>query len=226
MSNIVVIAPHPDDETLGCGGTLLKHKKNGDKIFWIIVTGIGEGYSTLKEDILSREKEIKEINEVSKLFNFDKVYKLNFPTTELDTIPIKDIIKEIAHCINDCQGEVIYIPNYSDIHTDHKIVASSSISCTKWFRFPTVKKVLVYETLSETDFAINNSLINFNPNVFIDITDFIDKKIEILNKYKDEVKEMPFPRSSEAIRALSICRGVASGFNNAEAFMLLRERVD
>ncbi len=221
--NILAIAPHPDDETLGCGGTLLKHKEHGDKIYWVIVTCIGDSFKISEERKIKREKEIEV---VSNLYNFEKVYKLNFPTTELDTVPMKNIVEKISECIIDSQCEILYIPNYSDVHSDHKLVSEASISCTKWFRYPTIKKVLAYETLSETEFGINGSLNNFNPNIFINIEEYIEKKIEIMNIFESEVAYMPFPRSSEVINALSIYRGATSGYKNAEAFMLLRERLD
>ena len=99
-------------------------------------------------------------------------------------------------------------------------------ACTKWFRYKSVKKVLVYETLSETEFSINPDLQGFRPNIFINITDFLDKKIEIMKIFESELGEFPFPRSEEAIRALSSIRGASAGFHAAEAFMLLKEVIE
>jgi LmbE family N-acetylglucosaminyl deacetylase len=96
------------------------------------------------------------------------------------------------------------------------------MSCSKWFRYNTVKKVYAYETLSETEFGINN----FSPNVFVNIERFLEKKLEIMNIYKSEIEEAPFPRSSDVVSGLSKFRGAASGYRNAEAFMLLRERIE
>ena len=97
MNNILVIAPHPDDETLGCGGTLLREKQNGAKIHWLIVTSILEKEGWKKDKILKREREIKK---VSKLFKFDSINKLNLPTTKLDDIPISIIVQQSHIMLN------------------------------------------------------------------------------------------------------------------------------
>lgn len=223
MSNILVIAPHPDDETFGCGGTILKHIKNGDKVYWVIVTSMTEELGFSKEKINNRELEI-EI--VAKEYEFEKVFKLGFPTTELDKIPIKDLVNEISKCIIETKCDIFYIPNYGDIHSDHKFVSQAAMSCSKWFRYPTIKKVYVYETLSETEFGINNSINSFNPNVFVNIEEFLEKKLKIISIFKSEIREAPFPRSIDVVNGLSLFRGGASGYKNAEAFMLLKERIE
>lgn len=223
MSNILVIAPHPDDETFGCGGTILKHIKNGDKVYWAIVTSMTEELGFPKEKINSRELEIKI---VAKEYEFEKVFKLGFPTTELDKIPIKDLVNEISKCIIETKCDILYIPNYGDIHSDHKFVSQAAMSCAKWFRYPTIKKVYVYETLSETEFGINNSINSFIPNVFVNIEEFLEKKLKIISIFKSEIGEAPFPRSIDVVNGLSLFRGGASGYKNAEAFMLLKERIE
>ncbi|WP_333860848.1 PIG-L deacetylase family protein [Clostridium sp.] len=223
MSNVVIIAPHADDETLGCGGTILKYVREGYKVYWVIVTSMTEELGFSKERINNRESEIEDAADE---YKFEKVFKLEFPTMELDRIPFKDLVDKISRCIIDTKCEILYIPNYGDIHSDHRIVSEASLCCTKWFRYNTVKKVYAYETLSETEFGINNSLESFRPNVFINIEDFIEKKLEIMGIFKSEVGRAPFPRSEDVVRGLSIFRGGASGYKNAEAFMLLRERIE
>ena len=96
-------------------------------------------------------------------------------------------------------------------------------ACSKWFRYPSVKRVLAYETLSETNFNLNPNA-TFNPNYFIDISEYLERKLEVLAIYRSELGVFPFPRSAEAIRALATYRGSSSGFVAAEAFQLLRER--
>ena len=109
------------------------------------------------------------------------------------------------------------------MHTDHRIVFDAVIACTKWFRYPSVKRVLAYETLSETDFSLNTNG-RFYPNYFINISGYLEKKIELMSIYISEIAKFPFPRSYEAIRALATLRGAASGYIAAEAFQLLKER--
>lgn len=220
MSIILVIAPHPDDETLGCGGTLLRHKSIGDEIHWLIVTNATIDHGFTQQRIDERDREIELI---SKRYRFDSVSKLNFPTAQLDTIPMGEMVQKMGEAFQEIRPDIVYLPNPGDIHSDHKYVFQSGMSCTKWFRYPFIKRILVYETLSETEFGINPSVIKFTPNVYVDITPFLHQKLEIMKIYKSEIGDFPFPRSEQAIRALSAYRGAASGFQFAEGFMLIKE---
>ena len=220
MKNVLVVAPHPDDETLGCGGTLLKHKASGDKIHWLIVTGIDEeaGYSA--ERISTRSQEIKT---VSTMYGFDSVVNLNLPTTKLDILPMQQLVEMIGDAILKIGPEILYVPFPGDIHTDHKVVFQAVAACSKWFRFESIKRILAYETLSETDFATSPDINAFTPNVFIDISEFLQEKLQIMQIYKSEMGLFPFPRSEKSIIALAQIRGAAAGCEAAEAFMLLKE---
>lgn len=218
--NIIVIAPHPDDEVLGVGGTILRCKDAGAKVAWLIVTGINSDAGWSDEKIKQRTDEIKR---VTKLFNFDSVFELNFPTTQLDQVPMSDLVGAISNVFKAFEPEEVFVPHPSDIHTDHRVVFDAVASCTKWFRYPSVKRVLAYETLSETDFGLGVSQA-FRPNVFINIEPYLDHKLRAMDIYSSELGNFPFPRSHEAIRALATIRGAVSGFMAAEAFELLRER--
>ncbi len=217
--NIAVISPHPDDETLGCGGTLLKHKNNNDNIFWIIATNpTKQNYS--KEFIAKRKKEI---NYVKRKYGVLKLFQLNYEPASLDNIPLKKLISNISNIFKETKPEIVYLPFRNDIHTDHKIVFDAVMSCTKSFRYSFVKKVLAYETISETEFAPPLSNNAFQPNCFSDISNLIDEKIKIMNIYQSEIGKQPFPRSKKNIRALATFRGATAGVDYAEAFMILKE---
>ena len=218
---IIVIAPHPDDETLGVGGTLLRRKAEGATIAWLIVTTISIESGWSAEKVKKRAEEIERITE---LYAFDEVYSLNFQTTLLDTIPISNIVDAISTVFSSFKPDEVFVPHPSDVHTDHMVVFNAVRACTKWFRYPSVKRVLAYETLSETDFGLGTDQA-FRPSVFVDINHFVNRKLEAMDIYTSEVGEFPFPRSQEAIRALATLRGAASGFEAAEAFELLRERI-
>jgi LmbE family N-acetylglucosaminyl deacetylase len=225
MNKILVVAVHPDDETLGCGGTLLKHKADGDEIYWLILTTIKNGYKNWdlgfsKEVIKKREYEIKRVAE---LYNFDGVYKLEFPTMRIDEISMSNLIKKISDIFLEVKPNVIYLPFKDDVHSDHRKVFEATFSCTKSFRYPFIKQVYMMETLSETEFAPSLKENSFVPNVFVDITQFLEKKIQIMKVFKSEIKEHPFPRSVENIKALAIFRGATAGVKYAESFMLLKE---
>lgn len=218
MKKVLVIAPHPDDETLGCGGTLLKHRANGDQIYWLMVTNVDEKNGWTKERVESRQKEIEM---VSQMYGFTKTFKLDFPTTKLDIIPISDIIGEILRVINEIKPEIIYLPNRSDVHTDHQIVFNAAYSCTKNFRFPFIEEILIYETISETEFGAALNENAFIPNVFNDISDYFERKMEIFNVYESEIMSSPLPRSINSIESFNRHRGSRIGKKYAEAFSLL-----
>ena len=217
---ILVISPHPDDETLGCGGTILKHKNMGDKIYWLIITNVDLKNGWDRDIVEERQKEIETVAE---MYGFEKNFKLDYPTAKLDIISIQEIIKSISKVILEIKPEIIYLPNRFDVHTDHQIAFKAAYSCTKNFRYPFIKKILMYETLSETEFspALPESI--FTPNIFMDITNYFEKKLEILKIYDSEVMEKPLPRSIDAIEALAKYRGSRIGKKYAESFQLLLE---
>jgi LmbE family N-acetylglucosaminyl deacetylase len=221
MKTVLCVAPHPDDETLGCGGTLLKHKAAGDKIHWVIATTIeGGSYSESLQ-----KKRRAEIAKVTKLYGFKSVTELGFQTTKLDEVPEGEFVARMGAAFKAVSPEIVYLPFAGDAHGDHKAVFAAAAACTKWFRYPSLRRVLAYETLSETDFALDPQDEAFRPNVFVDISKQLAKKLAILKTYSGELGKFPFPRSEKAVRAAAQVRGSAAGFTAAEAFMLLRERL-
>jgi LmbE family N-acetylglucosaminyl deacetylase len=222
MSKVLAIAVHPDDETLGCAGALLRHRAEGDDIYWMIVTSVKENKDFSAKDL--RQKELQ-IESVGKKYGFKKVYRLNFPTTELDQVPMKELIDKITGVFKELKPEIIYLPFHADVHSDHRKFFEAALSCTKVFRFPFIRKLLMMETLSETEFAAAMGSDVFIPNYFVDITPYFDKKIEIMRLYDTEIKPAPFPRSMENIKALAVYRGSTAGCTYAESFMLLKEIV-
>ena len=215
-NRVLIIAVHPDDETLGCGGTLLKHKSNGDKINWLICTDIEEkhSYYNIRQE---------EISKVTQIYNFDSVYNLKLKTMKVDEYSMSELIDKISNVINEIKPNIIYLPFKGDVHSDHRKIFKASYSCTKSFRYPFIKKIYMIETLSETEFAPNTKEYSFIPNVFVDITEFMEKKVEIMKIFKSEVGEHPFPRSERNLRALATLRGATAGVEYAESFMLLKE---
>ena len=220
MNNVLVVAVHPDDETLGCGGTLLKHKAVGDAVYWLIVTSMKEECGFEKGAVEARRKEIEK---VSSMYGFDGVYGLDFPTMQLDAIPFSKPIGSISDVFGEVEPNIVYLPFKGDVHTDHQIAFRAAYSCTKSFRYPSIKKIVMMETLSETEFTPSTKEDSFIPNMFVDITDFIERKIEIMNIYKNEIGSHPFPRSERNIRALATFRGATAGCECAEGFMILKE---
>ena len=136
---------------------------------------------------------------------------------------MSELIGKISKVFKDIEPNIIYLPFKGDVHSDHRKMFDASYSCTKSFRYPFINRVLMMEILSETEFSPSVPDSTFIPNVFNDITNFIEKKIEIMKIYNGETGEHPFPRSERSIRALASLRGAASGCEYAESFMLLKE---
>ena len=219
MKKVIIISAHPDDETLGAGGTILRHKKNGDDLYWLIATSMNESNSYSSEEKRIRKNEIEK---VSRQYDFKKVFQLKFKPSELNSSCLKELITQISDVFNLINPNIVYNINASDIHSDHRILSKAVFSCTKSFRFPSITRVLTYECLSETEFSNESLGTPFSPNYFVDISDFIDKKIEIMKIYKSELGINPFPRSEDNIRALAKYRGSTINTNYAESFRIIK----
>lgn len=218
FNRLLIVSPHPDDETLGAGGTILKHKAMDNQIFWLNITNMKEEYGFSKETVEKRNKEIALVKE---LYRFDGLYNLELEPAGLEKYSSSDIICRISSIINDIKPNVVVLPFKNDVHTDHQRVYDWVYSCTKVFRHPYIKKILAMEVLSETDFCSPEN--GFIPNYFSDISNYLDKKIEIMKVYESEIGVHPFPRSLENIVSLATNRGATCGVRYAEAFRLIKE---
>lgn len=213
---ILIIAPHPDDEVLGCGGTIAKHVKGEDEVYLCIVT---KAYTPdWSEDFLKkRSEEIKKANEI---LGIKKTYLLDFPTIKLDTIPQKELVDSITNIVGEVKPDVMYIPHKGDLNKDHRLVFEATLVVARPIN-NNLMKILSYETLSETEWG--KPIVPFVPNVYVDIASTVEKKIEAMKSYKSELRKLPHPRSEESIRTLARIRGLESGLDFAEAFTLIRE---
>ncbi|WP_432662693.1 PIG-L family deacetylase [Wukongibacter baidiensis] len=217
MKKVVVISPHPDDETLGCGGTILRYKELGYKIYWINMTDMKIEYGYDERRV---EKRSEEIDKVCKMYEFDGFYNLELRPAYLDTYPKSEIIMRISEIISELEPNIVILPYENDIHSDHKVTFDCIYSCSKIFRHPSIKKILAMEIISETDFALGDK--GFLPNYFVDVTNYLEKKLEIMKIYESELGRHPFPRSEDSINALATLRGVQAGVEYAEGFRLIK----
>lgn len=218
---ILAIAVHPDDETLGCGGTLLKHVAQGDEVYWLIVTQAFE--PNWSAEVIARKA--VEVEQVAMAYGVKQFYKLGFPTTRLDITPQAELIDSIRKVIGQVKPEIVYLVNRSDVHTDHHAVFLAAMSVLKGFYMNTfgVRRVLAYETLSSTEAAPPLPERVFIPTVYNDITPYLERKIEIMRLFASEAQSELSPRGDSAIRAQARYRGAAIEAEYAEAFMLIRE---
>ena len=164
------------------------------------------------------------MKKVANEYGFVDWKQFDFLLNELDKYPLLDIVDAVAAYIKKIEPSIIYLNHFADVHSDHRTAFDAVYSCTKNFRYPFIEKLLLYETLSETEFApaIRNNA--FVPNVFNDITPYIEKKLDIMKMFTTEQMDEPYPRSMSSIRALGRFRGSRIGVEYAEAFMLLFEK--
>ena len=224
MKKVLIIAAHPDDEILGCGGLISKYHSRG-VIFKIIF--IGEGSSARFEDPECEESlmAIKERNSSAikalKLLKIKDIEFNNLPCGRFDQTPIIVINKIIEKSIRSFEPDTVLTHSPYDANNDHKIVSNATIMATRpGGALNLVKRLMSYEVLSSSEWAYTET---FKPNHFEELAEKdIDLKWQALSCYESEIKSYPFPRSSEGIKALSMMRGMQSGFKFAEAFNLIR----
>ncbi len=213
---ILVIAPHPDDEVLGCGGALAKHAKEKDEIFLCIAT---KAYAPDWSEEFLKNRPV-EIKKAGKILGVKKTYFLDFQTVKLDTVSQKEVNERLSGCVEEVKPDIMYIPHKGDLHKDHRLIFEACLVAARPLNHK-IKKILSYETLSETGWG--QMIEFFVPNVYVDISDVFEKKIEAMKAYGSELRKYPHPRSLETIEILAKKRGSEAGMKLAEAFMLIRE---
>lgn len=222
MKKILVIAPHPDDEVLGCGGIIKKFSEIGHQVYILVVTrGTSKYYS--EERINNVRNEAKNAH---KILGVQETLFLNYPAPELDTVSVSEISKSFSEIIQKLQINTIFLPHRGDIHHDHAIVFNAGIVASRPVGKYTVSEVYSYETLSETEWAPPFGDDAFIPNYFINVTEQFEYKLKAFECFKSQIRPFPNSRSLEAIESLAKYRGATVGFKRAEAFMLIRKIED
>jgi len=224
MKNILVIAPHPDDDILGCGGIISKEVALGSNVFVAIMTNgnIGAPEIFPIEGTLRGRKEALESH---KLLGVKESFFFDFPAPRLDAEPSYKISIELSKLIQNLSIDDLYIPHRGDIHKDHRVIYESALVAARPIEKYKLRKILAYETLSETEWAAPFADESFIPNYFEELEEIhIDKKIEAFSCYSPpRTKEFPHSRSIDGIRTLARFRGMTISKPYAEAFMLVRQ---
>ncbi len=216
-NSILVVAPHPDDEILGCGGTIIKYALRNYKVIVLIVSR-GKTGMYPEEKIINVRQEARNAHQILKVY---KTIFLDFPAPDLDTIANAEISSSIFNVIKEFEVEIVFLPHRGDIHHDHKAVFNAGLVASRPINnFP--KKIYSYETLSETEWAAPSQDQIFIPNIFVNISDEINYKLGAMKCYKSQLREFPNPRSLKSIESLANLRGSTVGVPCAEAFMAIR----
>ena len=222
MKNILIIAPHADDEILGCGGSISYFRESGYKIFVAIMTNANQGDSKLytKKYI---NKVRAEATNAHKLLKISETFFFDFPAPKLDQEPIASISKTILDLINKIKPEKTFIPHIGDSHIDHQIIHKASLVALRPINKFQCPEIFSYETLSESEWGLKDPSSLFMANCFIKLSkNQIDKKIEAFGLYKSQIKKYPHPRSKKNILNLAKYRGSNICIKYAEAFYSIR----
>jgi LmbE family N-acetylglucosaminyl deacetylase len=217
-SKILIIAAHPDDEVLGCGGTMARLSKEGNEVYTLI---LGEGV-TSRDDVRDRKKREEEIKNLktdifnaNNLLGVKKVFTVDYPDNRFDTVPFLDVVKSIEKVKEEIKPDIVFTHYENDLNIDHTITFKAVLTATRPMAGETVKEIYSFEILSSTEW---NFPITFSPNVFYDITDYVEQKYSSMQAYKTEIRPYPHPRSVEGIKTSAKNWGMKVGLKYAEAF--------
>ncbi len=222
MKKVLVVAAHPDDEVLGCGGVIAKLVKEGAKVYTIIMgEGITSRFSSRETGLKSSSlKKLKaSIGKASKILGITKNFSFGFPDNRFDSVQLLDIVKAVESVKKDIKPAVVYTHHWNDLNVDHRIVYEAVITAARPLKGETVKEIYSFEIPSSTEW---NYPSRFNPNVFVDISSVIGCKVAALKCYKTELKPFPHPRSPESVMSGAKRWGGVCGAKFAEAFEAVR----
>ncbi len=221
---VLVIAAHPDDEVLGCGGTIARLAQEGNNV---CITIMGEGItsrypqpeeasSTLLENLQSQSRE------VAKILGAQDIVLHKLPDNRFDTVALLDVVKIVEEVVASCRPEIVYTHHGGDLNIDHQVINRAVLTATRPMQDQLVREIYAFEVPSSTEWSFHRLGPTFKPNVFEDISGTLDVKIRALSQYQTEVRPFPHPRSLEALRALARRWGSVVGCEAAEAFELIR----
>ena len=227
--SVLVVAAHPDDEVLGCGGTIARHSDAGDYVQVLIVA---EGATSRQEYYRDRRRGKEQISILAQaaktagvILGTTSVKLLNLPDNRLDSISRLDLARLVEVWIQKCHPNVIYVHHAGDVNIDHRRLHEAVVTACRPTPGNTVRRLLSFEVSSSTEWQPPGSGVAFHPNLFVDITNQWERKRQALDAYISEMRSWPHARSAQAVEYLARWRGAQVGVPVAEAFCLLRELI-
>ena len=216
---VAVIVAHPDDEVLGCEGTISKHKSQNDQVYVVFVSdGVTSRVDSSDNDLKAR---IKSANSAKEILGVNEIFFLNYPDNKLDTVPFLNIVQSLEEILNRIKPDVVYTHHYGDLNIDHRLTNRAVATCRRPMPGNSVFEFFGFEILSSTDWSIVKES-SFIPNTYVDISKTLQQKIQALNCYSQELRAAPHSRSVENVIALAKSRGYTVGLDSAEAFISYR----
>jgi LmbE family N-acetylglucosaminyl deacetylase len=224
MADILIVAAHPDDEILGCGGTMARYASNGDLVHVLILADgetardQGASQSTIEMRQDAARAAAKEVGALPPVF-------AGLPDNRMDGVELLDVVKIVEKTVEDVGPEQIFTHSPGDLNIDHQVTCRAVMTAARPQPGSPVRRINLFEVPSSTEWALPHASSAFLPNAFIDITDFLEKKIAALGHYAAEMRNWPHARSNEAVEALARHRGSSVGRPAAEAFMIARDLI-
>lgn len=223
-SNVLIVAAHPDDEVLGCGGTIARLAQEGQGVY-IAILGEGVRSRYQQQEEADQDGQVKALHarsrQAAELLGAKDLFLHDLPDNRFDTVPLLEVIKIVEGLIEQLQPEVIYTHHSGDLNIDHVIVHRAVLTATRPMADCPVREIYSFEVPSSTEWAFGQ-FQPFQPNVFTDISATLEKKIQAMELYESEGRPFPHPRSPEALRALAQWRGSTAGIEAAEGFKVVR----
>ena len=220
VASALVVAAHPDDEVLGCGGTIAQLAARGCAVEILI---LGEGATSRYEnrqqaDMAEVDRLERESAQAAAVLGARAVHHMRFPDNRFDQVPLLEVAKSIERCVQATRPELVFTQNGGDLNIDHVITFRATLIATRPTAGGCTRGVLSYQVLSSTDWAFSQFSPRFHPNYFVDISETLPRKMDALRSYASEIRPFPHPRSSEALEALAKSWGSVVGVGAAEAF--------
>lgn len=224
MKNVLVVAAHPDDELLGLGGTVRRLANEGVTVRAVIMAeGLTSRADSRKEADLSELEHLQsDARKAAEIVGYESIEFCGLPDNRMDGMELLDVIKIVSKYVKKYQPDTVFTHHHGDLNIDHRITCEAVLTACRPVGVYDVKRILAFETPSSSEWNFNHSE-PFNPNVYFDVTDTFEAKIEGMACYRSESTVYPHPRSPEALRSLGRLRGTNVGFDMAEGFILLRE---
>jgi len=216
---VMVVAAHPDDEVLGCGGTIARHVAEGDVVHVVFMTsGVGSRKSRLAKEIEERNKSR---DKALKILGVSSAHSFDFPDNKMDSLPLLDIVQPLESLLDKVRPSIVYTHHYGDLNVDHRVTHQAVITASRPLPQSFVREVYAFEVISSTEWFFGRENI-FIPNVFVDISDYVDTKQKAIRAYDFEMRDPPHSRSYQHLKSLTEHRGFSVGLNMSESFFLLR----
>jgi LmbE family N-acetylglucosaminyl deacetylase len=216
---VLVVAAHTDDEALGCGGTIARHVDDGDSVYAVFLAdGVSSRQGSDNRALDTRNAAAVKAHDI---LGIEKAYMLGFPDNRMDSVPLLDVVKELENVVSEVQPQVIYTHHCGDLNVDHRITHQAVLTACRPLPGSSVREIYAFEILSATEWKTPGA-DTFIPSLSVDISPYLDKKIEALSAYELEMRDEPHARSIANARRLAQLRGNSVGLPAAEAFSVVR----